>query len=173
MPFLNIIITVASSILLFSSIIINKFKRVSREFNSKHIYLHTFLRTIDKLNINLLLYYSQYYKNILSQDVYCGFNHIRGALMFVVELTNKVESKKIQQLENVVKAMCRKFLSFECEMKDLKNKQESEEEPSFNINDIYYCSSTPKDDKEKVKKDMSGEDLLFCTECSYTCKKEK
>ena len=55
----------------------------------------------------------------------------------------------------------------------MKNKQESEEEPSFNINDIKYCSSTPKDDKEKVKKDISEEDLLCCTECSYKCKKEK
>ena len=77
------------------------------------------------------------------------------------------------QLENVVKAMCRKVLSLESEIKDLKKKQESEEEPSFNINDINYCSSTPKDDKEKVKKDMSEEDLLCCTEYSYKCKKEK
>ena len=91
----------------------------------------------------------------------------------MVELTNKVESEKIQQLENVVKAMCQKVLSLESEMKDLKKKQKSEEEPSFNINDINYCSSTPKDDKEKVKKDTSEEDLLCCTECSYKCKKEK
>ena len=33
----------------------------------------------------------------------------------VVELTNKVESEKIQQLEKVVKAMCRKVLCLESE----------------------------------------------------------
>ena len=91
----------------------------------------------------------------------------------VVELTNKEESEKVQQLEKVVKAMCRKVLSLEKEIKDMKKKHETEEEPSFNMNDIKYCSSTPKDDKEKVKKVNSEEDLLTCTECSYKCKKEK
>ena len=69
----------------------------------------------------------------------------------MVELTNKVESEKFQQLEKVVKALSRKVLSLESELKELKNKSEEEKGISFNINDVKYSSSTPKDVKQKVK----------------------
>ena len=48
------------------------------------------------------------------------------------------------------------------------------EESSFNHNDIKYSNSTPrsKDVKEKVHKEKSKEELLYCKECDYICKKE-
>ena len=55
----------------------------------------------------------------------------------------------------------------------MKNKSETEKEPSFNINDLKDCSSTPKDVKEKVKINDFREKFLNCAECSYKCKKEK
>ena len=90
----------------------------------------------------------------------------------MVELTNKVEGEKFQQLEKVVKALSQKVLSLESELKELKNKSEEEKGISFNINDVKYSSSTPKDVKQKAKKGNSKEKLLTCTECSYKCKKE-
>ena len=35
-----------------------------------------------------------------------------------------------------------------------------------------HSSSTPKDIKEKVKKDVSKENILNCKECNYKCTKE-
>ena len=75
----------------------------------------------------------------------------------MVELTNKVEGEKIQQLEKVVKALSPKMFSLENELKELKNKIEKEKEISFNINDVKYTTSTPKDVKEKAKIDNPKE----------------
>ena len=75
----------------------------------------------------------------------------------MVELTNKVEGEKIQQLEKDVKSLSPKMFSLENELKELKNKIEKEKEISFNINDVKYTTSTPKDVKEKAKKDNPKE----------------
>ena len=42
----------------------------------------------------------------------------------VIELTKKVESDQIKQLETVVKALSRKILSLEGKVKDMKNKKD-------------------------------------------------
>ena len=93
--------------------------------------------------------------------------------------TNMIESKKLEQLEQVVHALTRTVLSLEDQVKVMKNKKETDQEEnkencftresSFNHKDIR--SSTPKDLKEKVK-DKSEEDLIKCKECKYKCKKE-
>ena len=41
----------------------------------------------------------------------------------VIDLTKKVESDQIKQLETVVKALSRKVLSLEGKVKDMKNKK--------------------------------------------------
>ena len=97
----------------------------------------------------------------------------------VNDLTNMIESKKLEQLEKVVHALTRKVLSLEDQVKVIKNKKETDQEEikekcftresSFNHEDIM--SSTPKDLKEKVK-DKNEEDLFKCKECKYKCKKE-
>ena len=97
----------------------------------------------------------------------------------VNDLTNIIESKKLQQLEKVVHALTRKVLSLEDQVKVMKNKKETDQEDinhkcftresSFNHEDIM--SSTPKDLKEKVK-EKNEEDRFKCKECKYKCKKE-
>ena len=98
--------------------------------------------------------------------------------------SKKGEGKRLEHLEKVVHALTRKVLCLEDEIKDMKNKSETSkevinenpiaEESSFNHNDIKHSSSTPKanDVKEKVHKVKSKEELLYCKECNYKCKKE-
>ena len=102
----------------------------------------------------------------------------------VIELTNEGEGKRLKHLEKVVHALTRTVLCLKDEIKDMKNKSDKgeeeinenpkSEESSFNHNEIKHSSSTPKekDVKEKVHKVKSKEELLYCKECDYKCKKE-
>ena len=100
----------------------------------------------------------------------------------VNELNKKVESKQIKQLEKVVHALTRKVLWLENEVKERKNKTETEKEEiiencftqenSVDPDETKCTSSTPKELKEKVGKGNSKENLLACRECNYKCKKE-
>ena len=100
----------------------------------------------------------------------------------VNELTNKTETKKLEQLEKVMHALTRKVLSLEHEIEVMKNRAETDKkllkdntltkESSFNINDIKYSSSTPKTMKNKVEQETSKEELLNCKECNFKCSKK-
>jgi hypothetical protein len=93
----------------------------------------------------------------------------------VIDLTNKIETKNIEQLEKVVHALTRKVLSLEHEIDMIKSNTETNnkvvkekclaKESSFNISDIKGSSSTPK--KENRKKETSKGELLNCKECSF------
>ena len=115
----------------------------------------------------------------------------------VVQLNKKEESKKVEKLEEVVKALCRKVLSLEGEITEMKkikisndkveaqglsidNKEketEAEEvvddyKSSFNPSELKDKSSTPEVKKDRVEKYKTKGDLLNCEMCNYTCKKE-
>ena len=115
----------------------------------------------------------------------------------VKELTNKLanmECEKISKLEKVVNALCRKVLSLENELKEIKinnitskvneteievetNKEELNEnvftnKVSFDRNDIKDKCSTPKKNEDKDKSENSKEEMLSCSKCKYKCKKK-
>ena len=119
-------------------------------------------------------------------------------------MTNKfsIETKKVELLENVVKAMCRKVLCLEGEVEHMKNtnitgedagessmsevSEETENETeNVKINniglinnssdDIYgskVLNSSPKKKEEIVDK-SKDKDLLYCEQCRYKCKQDK
>ena len=101
----------------------------------------------------------------------------------VNELTSKLETRNLDQLEKVVHALTRKVLSLENEMEVMKDKIETvkqlsnenylDKEPSFNASEVKESTSTPKMVKDKVKKDTKAEEVFNCKECSYKSKKEK
>ena len=86
-----------------------------------------------------------------------------------------MESEKVAQLEKVVKAICRKVLCLENDVKVLKSKhissevqeydpsQNIEEKVLFNSNNIKDTCSTPKEEKEEDLKVQNKEGLLSCT----------
>ena len=115
----------------------------------------------------------------------------------VIDLTNKVETMEqdtVEKLQVVVRAMSRKVLSLESEIKNIKinskpskdvkeqavsemakekdaGKEESEE-ILFDPNDIKDTTSTPKVKKHLLKKEKKEVALHACKECNYVCKKE-
>ena len=112
-----------------------------------------------------------------------------------------MKGEKFEQLDKVVRALTRKVLSLENELEELKrnsvprkvvkepgvsNKVKekkvetreveleencSKNKASFHNNDIKDKCSTPKEKKEKDKKDH-GKEEKTCTECSYVYNKE-
>ena len=121
----------------------------------------------------------------------------------VQELTSKVaslEADKGEQLQKVVKAMSRKVLGLESQLKEMRKgslkdgevkepvllvvieeKEMGAEQNTLDINcpinkrpsennDKKVFTSTPK--KEKVKKADKREKMFSCTHCGYECKKE-
>jgi hypothetical protein len=78
-------------------------------------------------------------------------------------------------MEKVMHALTRKVLSLENEMEVMKkkvetNKRVDNEKFLEKVSDIKH--STPKVMKEKEKTDNSEEDMLYCKDCNYKCKKE-
>ena len=94
----------------------------------------------------------------------------------VIDLNNKIENKKLEQIEKVLHALTRKVLSLEDEIKMMKKikipmkKKRLKKQVLFNIDDIKCSSSTPKDVKEN-NKDKTKDDMLTCNKCNYKCKK--
>ena len=125
-------------------------------------------------------------------------NHLKNT---VEELINKVEGMnvdKLEQIDNVVRALVRKVLSLESNLEEMKMKKEigglgttknklkikemeteifelkencSMNKVSFHNNDIENSCSTPKKNKYTEKEELPKEELLTCSKCSYTCKK--
>jgi hypothetical protein len=117
----------------------------------------------------------------------------------VLEMTgkNSLESKKVKQLEKVVKAMCRKVLSLESEIENIKKntktsealseifeENEIEEEnckinkeclinnSSSDIDENMILSSTPKEMKNVILEKDRNNEWLTCKQCTYKCKKQ-
>jgi myosin heavy subunit len=117
--------------------------------------------------------------------------------------TNKDKEQlqeKVEGMEKVLKAMTRKVLSLETELKRMKErsrictaaegpkdtvsedvndmetktkKETSGENLSFDHNEIKGTTSTPNEKKNIVEKLDSKIEMLKCKECNYSCKKEK
>ena len=93
-------------------------------------------------------------------------------------------------MEKVVHALTRKALSFEAELKELKDpkhemskrvkEKESEtkneasnENISFNHTELKGTTSTPKEKNDKDEKLDFKEEMLSCKDCDYSFKKVK
>ena len=113
----------------------------------------------------------------------------------VADITNKEVSKdeKVEQLEIVVKALVRKVLSLESELKDMKTNKglDTQEHIRENVievkedisEDIFNPKSysSPKEkqnrsqlkvNKDEISKSETKENFFKCTECKYKSKKK-
>ena len=114
----------------------------------------------------------------------------------VADFTNKEarkDNEKVEQLEIVVKALVRKVLSLESELKDMKTNKglSTQEHIKENVievkedisDDIFnpksYSSpkeketrSQPKVNKDEISKSETKENFFKCTKCKYKSKKQ-